>query len=69
MNEVAPCILCGTPTRSRGILVPGPKDRRTLAELGVIVGDALVVPLCIRHRMSPRLVNRVAEAVIAQARK
>jgi len=69
MNEVAPCILCGTLTRSRGVLIPSTKDRRTLAELGVTVGDAVIVPLCIRHRMSPRLVDRVAEAVIARARR
>lgn len=69
MNEVAPCVLCSTPTRSRGVLIPSPKDWQTLAELGVIVGDALVVPLCIRHRMSARLTDRVAEAVIAKTRK
>jgi len=69
MNAVALCILCGTPTRNRGALIPSSKDRQTLAELGVIVGDVLIVPMCIRHRMSPRLVDRVAEAVIALARK
>lgn len=69
MNEVAPCILCSTPTRSRGVLIPSPKDWQTLAELGAIVGDALVVPLCIRHRVSARLTDRVAAAVIAKTRK
>lgn len=69
MNEVAPCILCGTPTRSRGVLIPSPKNWQTLAELGVIVGDAMVAPLCIRHRMSARLADRVAAAVIAKTRR
>ncbi len=68
MNAVRPCILCGTPTRGRGILIPGRKDRQTLAALGVAIGDALSVPLCIGHRMTRRLTDRVAEAVVARAR-
>ena len=69
MNEVAPCILCGTPTRSRGVLIPTLEGWQTLAALGVIAGDALAVPLCIRHRMSARLPDRVAAAVLAKARR